>query len=39
MREGMGQPIQRLNEGSDGSTMGQPVQRLLTATEKVWRVV
>jgi hypothetical protein len=22
MREGMGQPIQRLNEGSDGSTMG-----------------
>ena len=24
MREGMGQPIQRLNEGSDGSTMGQP---------------
>jgi hypothetical protein len=35
----MGQPIQRLNEGSDGSTMGQPVQRLLTATEKVWRVV
>ena len=35
----MGQPIQRLNEGSDGSTMGQPIQRLLTATEKVWRVV